>query len=611
MSYQCTQDLILDLKNKCQLIEIKDEVDPNLEAAEIQRRIYSQKGPAVLFSNLKGCKFPAVSNLFGTEERYRYIFRKTFLQTQLAVKLKADPPALLKQLVRSSPFEALKLPLTALYSLPKRVHSSHAPVMEQEIHISDLPRIVSWPMDGGPFITLPQVLSSSPLEPTNIFKSNIGMYRVQMTGNDYETNKEVGLHYQIHRGIGIHHQTAIAKGQDLKVVIAVGGPPAHTIAAVMPLPEGLSETVFAGMLAGRRFRYVREDGWLIPADADFCILGTVSGDEQKREGPFGDHLGYYSLEHPFPLLKVKKVYARKNAIWPFTIVGRPPQEDTSFGQIIHELSSSMVPKELPGVRALHAVDAAGVHPLLFAIGSERYTPYQKLHRPQELLTQANSILGFNQCSLAKYLWITAEQENLEIEDSASFLQHCLKRLKFDRDLHFQTKTTMDTLDYSGEGLNQGSKLILAAAGEPVRSLAQEIPKFPKNHTFTQFALVMPGVLAVKTTNFVNHKDARKNVSDLCDFLTECLEIKILDQYPLIVLTENPEFLKKSLNNFLWVTFTRSNPSHDIYGLNENHTHKHWGCEAPMIIDARLKPHHAPPLLEDEKVTARVDLLMQL
>jgi 4-hydroxy-3-polyprenylbenzoate decarboxylase len=201
----------------------------------------------------------------------------------------------------------------------------------------------------------------------------------------------------------------------LKVSCFIGGPPAHSVAAVMPLPEGMSEMNFAGVLAGKRFGYTYKDGYCISTDADFVITGEVFPGENKPEGPFGDHLGYYSLQHSFPVMKVHKVYAKKNAIWAFTVVGRPPQEDTSFGELIHAMTGDAVSNEIPGLKEVHAVDAAGVHPLLLAIGSERYIPYLENKAPAELLTIANHILGTGQLSLAKFVWITAPQikkENL-------------------------------------------------------------------------------------------------------------------------------------------------------------------------------------------------------
>ena len=258
---------------------------------------------------------------------------------------------------------------------------------------------------------------------------------------------------------------------------------------------------------------------MISADADFCITGTITG-ETKPEGPFGDHLGYYSLAHPFPVMKVETVTHREGAIWPFTVVGRPPQEDTSFGHMIHTITTPMVPVSLPGVSALHAVDAAGVHPLLLSIGSERYVPYET-RRPQEILTQANAILGFNQCSLAKYLVIAAANDDpdLDIDDIPAFLDHVLRRVDWRRDLHFQTRTTIDTLDYSGTGLNEGSKVVIAAAGDPIRALTTAVPAdltLPDRLTDPRMAL--PGILTVTAPAFSDYETESKRVETWCEGL---------------------------------------------------------------------------------------------
>ena len=242
--------------------------------------------------------------------------------------------------------------------------------------------------------------------------SNLGMYRIQFSGGQYQPNQEVGLHYQIHRGIAVHHAAALAQGQPLRVNIFVGGSPAMSLAAVMPLPEGMSELSVGGALAGRRIDMIDRPGELpIYAEADFTLTGTVESGRTLPEGPFGDHLGYYSLAHDYPVIKIDHVYHRPDPIWPFTVVGRPPQEDTIFGQLIHELTGPAIPTVLPGLHAVHAVDATGVHPLLLAIGSERYVPYASRERPAELLTLANAVLGQGQLSLAKYLWIVAREDN--------------------------------------------------------------------------------------------------------------------------------------------------------------------------------------------------------
>lgn len=601
MGYSSLAECARDLERHGHLVRVKEEVDPHLEMAAIHLRVHERGGPALLFENVKGSPFPAVSNLFGTMERGRFLFRDTLERVRMLVALKYDPMAALR-----SPRMAVAGVLGGITALPMRRRSG-APILHGRTTISKLPQIVSWPMDGGPFVTLPQVYSEDPTKP-GVMNANLGMYRIQMGGNEYVQDEEVGLHYQIHRGIGIHQAKANELGQPLKVSIFVGGPPAHTFAAMMPLPEGLPEVVFAGALGNRRFRYFYDDeGFCISADADFVITGTVYPHETKPEGPFGDHLGYYSLVHPFPVMRVHRVYHRKDAIWPFTVVGRPPQEDTTFGALVHELTGSAIPNEVPGLHAVHAVDAAGVHPLCLAIGSERYTPFLPERRPQEILTIANHVLGTNQLTLAKYLLICAREDDpsLDINDVRAFLRHVLERFDPERDLHFQTRTTIDTLDYTGTGLNEGSKVVIAAAGEKKRELWTELPPdFTLPRPFDRFRLALPGILAVEAPKFSSYEETEREIAAL----DHQLRTRDLRGLPLLVLCDDAGFTADTLNNFLWVTFTRSNPSHDIHGVDSFIEHKHWGCRGPVIIDARIKPHHAPPLVADPEIERRVDRL---
>jgi len=603
MGYKSLQECISDLDRYGHLLRIKEEVDTNLEMAAIQLETYRKGGPAIYFERVKGTAFPAVSNLFGTPDRCKFIFRDTFEDIKKLIALRTDPLSALK-----SPWQNRALPLLAFKSLPSRAFFSK-PVEFAECKISDLPQIQHWPMDGGPFVTLPAVYTEDVDKP-GIMHSNLGMYRIQLGGNDYIQDKEIGLHYQLHRGIGVHQSKSNAKGIPLKVSIFIGGPPAHILSAVMPLPEGIPELTFAGALNNRRFRYFYDkDGFCLSADADFVITGEVHPGENKPEGPFGDHLGYYSLKHPFPLMRVKKVYHRKDAIWPFTVVGRPPQEDTGFGNLIHELTGGAIKDELPGVHDVHAVDAAGVHPLLLAIGSERYTPYLKdERRPSELLTIANRILGTGQLSLAKWLFVAAKEDNpvLSTHDEESFFRHILERIDLTRDLHFYTKTSIDTLDYSGDGLNTGSKLVLAAAGLKRRELkATWDNEFTFPEGFENPKSVLPGVLVVKASPFKSYEKANREIAEL----EKHIEAKWQQLFPLITICDDSDFTSKELKNFLWVTFTRSNPSHDIYGVDSFYENKHWGCNGPMIIDARIKPHHSPPLLEDEGISRNARKLL--
>ena len=597
--YRSLREAANDLEKNGQLKRIKTELDPNLEMAEVHRRVFEAQGPALLFENVKGSAFPALSNLYGTFDRTRFLFRDTLAKVQKIIELKIDPTLALK-----NPLRYWKSGFTALTALPSKSRWNK-PVKYGVTTIDKLPLIKSWPMDGGAFVTLPQVFSMAP-DDNNIMRSNLGMYRIQLTGNQYKTNQEIGLHYQLHRGIGVHHSHYNNSSKPFKVSVFVGGPPSHAFSAIMPLPESLSELTFAGLLNGRSFRYFQENGFYLSSDADFCITGTVVKNKKMPEGPFGDHLGYYSLEHEFPVMEVDKVYHRKDAIWHFTVVGRPPAEDSSFGYLIHELVKDLTPNEFPGLKDIHAVDAAGVHPLLLAIGSERYMPFRE-SKPEEILTIANRILGSGQTSLAKYLIIAASEDNpkLDTHDIPNFFKHVLERIDWKRDLHFYTNTTIDTLDYSGSGWNAGSKVVMACCGPKIRELSTDLPEnFKLDADFTNPSFALPGILMIKGNSYHDEHSAKQEILNL----ENSIKNHDLKGIALIVLVDDSQFSTKTLNNFLWVTFTRSNPAYDIHGVGSFYLHKHWGCTGPLIIDARVKPHHAPTLEVDKKTKEKVDLL---
>jgi 4-hydroxy-3-polyprenylbenzoate decarboxylase len=602
MGYRNLAECIADLERTGQLRRIDAEVDGDLELAHIQRRAYRKQSPALLFTNLKACSFPVLGNLFGTVERTRFLFRDAIEDVQRLLEVKADPENL-----RKRPWRYWKLPFLGRRMSPRFVKS--APILANKTTIDKLPMIKSWPMDGGAFVTMPLVYTEDEGAP-GVANSNLGMYRVQLNGNRYRLNDEVGLHYQIHRGIGVHHSKAKELGKPFRVNVMVGGPPVLSLAAVMPLPEGVPELMFAAALGGRRIGLTRASESPLPivAEADFCIVGTVDPDRLLPEGPFGDHLGYYSLAHDFPVMKVEAVYHQTDAVWPFTTVGRPPQEDTSFGAFIHELTKPLIPRVLPGVHAVHAVDAAGVHPLLLAIGSERYVPFAEERKPRELLTLANALLGQGQLSLAKYLFIVAKEDapGLDVNDVPAFLRHVLDRVDWRRDIHFQTGTTIDTLDYSGTALNEGSKVVIAAAGPKKRELATSVPeRFECPDGFGRPRLCLPGVIAIAAPRF---ESSEEEVERSVQRFVASPRNDESDDVALIVLVDDSDFVAQSLENFLWVTFTRSNPADDVHGVGSFVRRRHWGCEGPLVIDARLKPHHAPPLEDDPRIVERVDKL---
>lgn len=597
--YRTLRECVTDLEATGQLVRVSEELDARLEVAEVQRRVFHHGGPAVLFERIRHCRYPMVSNLFGTLERARFLFRDTWEDVRRLIELKLDAGQFWHR-----PWRYLRVTPAALRMRPRRC--SRGPVLAHELSVDQLPQLKSWPDDGGAYITLPQVYTEH-VERPGMGCSNLGMYRVQISGGRYAPNQEIGLHYQLHRGIAEHHRAAMGLGEPLPVNIFVGGAPAMMLAAVMPLPEGMPELMLAGPLAGHRIPMICRPGRLpIYAQADFCIQGTVEPNRLLPEGPFGDHLGYYSLAHEFPVVRVDRVTCRDQAIWPFTVVGRPPQEDTIFGKLIHELTAPIIPHLIPGLHAVHAVDAAGVHPLMLAIGTDRYVPYEMRPVPRELLTQAHAILGQGQMSLAKYLLIVDHQDapDLDIRDVGAFLRHVLVRVDWRRDLHFQTCTTVDTLDYSGTALHEGSKVVIAAKGPPMRDLPTEIPGdlcLPPG--FRSPSLCLPGVLAVEGPAY--RAEGREALARFCARQSRQDPIS---RFCWIVLVDDSRFAARTLEDFLWVVFTRSDPATDIDGIEGCTENKHWGCRGPLVIDARIKPRHAPPLIEEPEVTRRIDAL---
>ena len=608
--YKNLEQALLELEKAGMLKRIHREVDPYLEMAEIARQTFEAHSPALLFEHVKGSPFRAAANIFGTRERMDFLFRDTLKGTQTAVLFKSNPIEFFRH---ASVSKLCSAALTGLHSLPQKSGSISN---FKECKLSDLPQIVSWPKDGGAFITLPQV-ATRPGENASIMTTNVGMYRVQISGNEYEADKECGLHYQIKRDIARHHQKAIEEGRALKVSVFIGGPPSHSIAAVMPMPENLSELLFAGMLGGHRFRYFIHDGYLVSSDADFCILGELQPD-LKPEGPFGDHIGYYSDKHEFPYLKVKKVLCKKNAIYPFTVVGRPPQEDTLFGEFIHRITKPMVPASVPGLVALHAVDDAGVHPLCLALAHERFRPYAKAdeREPMELLKTANALLGFNQASLSKYLLIAAVEdidhktvssdasEKVSVDNVPAFFSHVLERIDFKRDLHFQTATTIDTLDYTGAKLNHGSKVVIAAAGPIRRKLRSDERDLQdlKIPGIECIKIAMPGVLVMQGCSYDGSNELFKEIEAALE------NWPYRENYPWVTIVDDDatqgNLDPAKLHDFLWLTFTRSDPAKDIHGFHAFTQEKHWGCEAPMLIDARIKPWHQKALAVSDDIQNR-------
>ncbi len=561
------------LRREKLIVEIETEVDPYLELAEIHRRVIEEEGPALLFKRVKGSPFPVVTNLFGTRRRVDMAIGPRPEETvQRAVsalhRLLPPKPSIL--------WQEKDWMLSLVKSGLRTVSSKHAPVLEvkeSSVDLTKLPVLTSWPEDGGPFVTLPLVYTEHP----TTGEHNLGMYRIQI----YDS-KQTGIHWQIHKGGGFHYHEAERLGQDLPTTLFLGGPPALVLSAIAPLPEMLPELIFTSFLMGEKLNLVNVPmhSHALIAEAEFAICGTVPAHVRKPEGPFGDHYGYYSLTHDFPVFDVHTVYHRQDAIYPATVVGKPRQEDYFIGEYLQSLLSPMFPVVMPGVKSLWTYAETGFHALAAAIVRESY------HR--EALAHAFRILGEGQLTLTKFLIITDVQ--LDLQDFRNLLETVLARFEPESDLLILNETSMDTLDYTGRRLNHGSKAIMLGLGSSKRDLPRQVAEvtLPGVYGIKPFCA---GCLLIEAPSFDSSPELANHVLQLLH------QNEMLKDWPLAILV-NDITLASEPAGFLWQVFTRFDPAHDIYAATEMRQHR-LVYHGPLLIDARMKPGYPGEVIPDE------------
>ena len=572
---QSTQAFLKVLKEEGELAEIDHPVSPDRVIPEIQRRIAGKPGPALLFRNVPGYRFMVATNLFGSQKR-------------ISLALGGQPSQHVKKIAQfmdsfppdwSSVKKALPLAGRLLRSGRKRV--KHAPVLQNRLEsLKQIPALTSWPQDGGPFITLPLVYTQDPVSQ----KGNLGMYRVQIQ-NDHQA----GMHIQIHRGGGNHYHRAEQLGLALPASVFVGGPPALTLAAVAPLPEDVPELAFASFLMNQRLALSPNPDFPelnLIAEADFCINGCIPPFKRAKEGPFGDHYGYYSLEHDYPFLEVSSIFFRSDAVYPATVVGRPPQEDHFIAIFLQEIFSPLFPLVMKGVKDVFAYEESGVHSLAAAIIKERY--------PKEAFTACMRILGEGQLSLTKVLLAT--EADLDPRNFRQILTHVLERCDFQKELHVFSNISQDTLDYTGPAVNQGSKAIFLGIGERKYTLNANLPPAPSfPDDINQALIYCPGVMVVKTPPYQDQPEQAKNL----------IGHPVFEGFRLIILHDDPPAAVSSDVSFIWNIFTRFEPAGDIWGAQEI-IRNHIAFHAPLFLDCRLKPGYPEVLMADEETIRTVD-----
>lgn len=575
--YKNLRDFIEVLRKDNDLIEIHAEVDPNLELAEIHRRVIEEEGPALLFTNVKGSSFPVVTNLFGTRRRVDRAIgpRPEEIIQGLVHSIDELLPPQPKALWRKK-----DIFLDVLKTGTK--HVKYAPVTEtfhRDFDMTSLPALTSWPEDGGPFITLPLVYTESPVKKEH----NLGMYRIQI----HEPHV-TGMHWQIHKGGGFHHFEAEQLNQDLPVTLFLGGPPALILTAIAPLPEAVPELVFTSLLLGDKLQLHRPSGasHSLIGEAEFAFQGVVPPHVRRPEGPFGDHYGYYSLEHDFPIFNIQKVWHRKDAIFPATVVGKPKQEDYFIGEYLQDLMSPLFPVVMSGVKSLWAYAETGVHSLTGAVVKERYY--------KEAMTTAFRIMGEGQLTLTKFLMVT--DVDVDLADFPTFFERILERFRPERDLLIVNDTSMDTLDYTARGkINRGSKAIMTGVGEKVRDLPQT---YEGGHIdrIQQVAVYCGGCLVIAGDSF-------EQAPDLAGHLVQNAQQQ-LGAWPIVFLVDDVSIVGTQ-KDFLWTTFTRFDPANDIYA-DATIVRNKIAYQGPVIIDARMKPMYPKEVEPTEETVKLVD-----
>ncbi len=564
------------LRRENDLIEVAAEVDSYLEIAEIHRRVIEEQGKALLFKNVKNSKFPVVTNLFGTVKRIELAFTKKpqeFVKRAVEMVEVLLPPKP-KQLwqYRDMAFSALKLGT-------KKV--KHAPILEvlkKPANLEELPLLQLWHEDGGHFITLPLVYTESP----STGKHNLGMYRIQRF--DKTTT---GIHWQIHKGGGFHYYEAEQRNESLPVTIFLGGAPAMILSAITPLPEDVPELMLASLLADGKIETIEnplKNHHRLIAEAEFAICGQVAPNVRQPEGPFGDHYGYYSLKHDYPVFEAEAVFHRKDAIYPATVVGKPRQEDFYIGDYLQELLSPLFPLVMPAVKDLWSYGETGFHSLAAAVVKERYS--------REALGAGFRILGEGQLSLTKFLLLTDKPQNLR--DFKSLFEYILARVNWESDFFVFDRTSFDTLDYASGKINHGSKAMLVGVGDAVRNLKHEFNGELPNY-IKRAEVFCGGCLVVEGESYESDNEAGVKIAESGKF----------DGWQIVVLHDSADYAL-STENFLWATWTRFNPSTDIYAKESVIRNNHIVYRAPIVIDARMKSWYPAEVEPRDNIVKKVD-----
>ena len=577
---RCYIDL---LRQEDDLIVIDEEVDPHLEIAEIHRRVIARQGPALLFTRVKELAVP------GRHQPVRH------RQDGLELAFGNRPQQFVKGIVELA--ESI-MPLTVgklwerrqLFAEGLKIGlktSRTGPILENcqsPPRLSSLPLLTSWHSDAGPFVTLPLVYTEHP----DGRGHNLGMYRIQQ--HDDQTT---GIHWQIHKGGGYHYYRG-GKSQPAAAADPLYRRPsgAHPARLSPRCPEDIPELILTSLLLGEKLQMTKDPrgGHDLVSHVEFAIKGMVPPHLRRPEGPFGDHYGYNSLEHDYPVFQISHIYHRHKAIYPATVVGRPRQEDYFIGDFLQDLLSPLFPLVMKGVKELKTFGETGFHCLAAVRVADRY--------PREAFACGLRVLGEGQLSLTKFLIVT--DGDIDITDFAVLWPHILERVQWDQDLFIFANVSQDTLDYTGPSVNKGSKAMIMGLGRDkrrdlLRQFIGDLPPGSKNPS-----VFLPGTLVVEGDELsIQPATGGRELADWPG----------LQGWPVVLLVDNTAEATCSMQEFLWTFFTRFEPAADIHAAATSVRRFHVGLEPPIVIDCRMKPWYTEVLEVDHATKDLVDAKM--
>jgi 4-hydroxy-3-polyprenylbenzoate decarboxylase len=570
---------LAELERRGDLKRVTREVDPQCEVTEIACREAKAEGPALLFEDVRGARFPLAVNVLAAARRIEWALGRApaAVGAELEEILHALPPRRLADLLRlrGSAGRVLAMRPKTLARGPAQAHALGA-------DLSALPILKLWPKDGGRFLTFPLVLTEHPETKVR----NLGVYRMHVF--DAQTT---GMHWQIGKGGGFHYHAAEKRGRALEVAVAVGADPATLLASVAPLPEGVDELAFAGFLRGSPTRLAPATRLrlAVPADAEFVIEGVVQAGERHLEGPFGDHFGHYSHAADFPVFHVRNVTHRARPVFQASVVGKPPQEDKFMGEAVQEMFTGVLKVIHPEIRDLWAYFEAGFHNLLVVAVENRFA--------KEAKKTALALMGTGQLSLTKVIVLV--DAGVNPRDRAAVFGAIARNFDPAEDLILVPGVPLDTLDFTSYTMNLGSKLVLDAQAQPGRASAAPLASAADPRAFDEriaaWRLAWGGLLVVQVKDGADGRGIVEKLARRPEYAAVKLVAVVSADVPL----DDDELL-------LWGIFTRFDCARDVVPARTETRGAWLTCRGPLGIDATWKRGYPEPVANTPEVVAQVD-----